>query len=85
MEKAAFIVRKVLLSIIFLYRYFLSPFLGPNCRFHPTCSCYAEIAIQRFGAIRGVTLSLKRILCCHPWHVGGYDPVPPKTGLQQDP
>jgi putative membrane protein insertion efficiency factor len=58
------------------YRYALSPMLGRSCRFHPSCSEYAQEALERHGALRGVWLALKRIGRCHPWHRGGYDPVP---------
>lgn len=71
-------MKRVLLGLIRGYRYFLSPFLGPTCRFLPTCSAYAIEAIETHGAIRGSWLALKRIAKCHPWHGGGLDPVPPK-------
>lgn len=71
-------MKRVLLSLIAGYRYFLSPFFGPSCRFHPTCSAYAIEAIESHGAIRGSWLALKRIAKCHPLHRGGLDPVPPK-------
>ncbi|WP_349258602.1 membrane protein insertion efficiency factor YidD [Steroidobacter sp.] len=58
------------------YRYLLSPMLGPTCRFYPSCSCYAEQALQQHGALRGSYLTVRRLLRCHPWHEGGYDPVP---------
>ena len=58
------------------YRYILSPMLGPTCRFYPSCSCYAEEALQQHGAIRGTYLTVRRLMRCHPWHEGGYDPVP---------
>ncbi len=74
-EKA---MRTILISIIKAYRYLLSPFLGNNCRFHPSCSEYAETAIRRFGVLRGGWMSVRRIGCCHPWHEGGIDPVPEK-------
>ena len=58
------------------YRLAISPLLGPRCRFYPSCSSYALEALERHGAVRGLWLALWRILRCHPWHPGGYDPVP---------
>lgn len=75
-------MRSVLISLIRLYQLVLSPWLGSNCRFYPTCSCYAHEAIEQHGPARGVYLSARRILRCHPWHPGGYDPVPPPTSLK---
>ena len=66
----------VVLAPIIFYRYFISPLLGINCRFSPTCSEYAKDAITRHGALRGGRLTVKRILKCHPWGGSGYDPVP---------
>jgi uncharacterized protein len=56
----------------------ISPYLPNSCRFHPTCSQYAIEAIERFGVARGSSIAIKRILRCHPFYPGGYDPVPPK-------
>jgi uncharacterized protein len=67
---------KLLLLLIKAYRYGISPLLGPSCRFFPTCSEYAAQAIEKHGAGHGGWLALKRIARCHPWHPGGYDPVP---------
>lgn len=75
-------MRVVLKSLIRLYRYFVSPMLGPNCRFYPSCSCYAEEAIEHHGIVRGSYLTARRILRCHPWHSGGYDPVPPPHSIK---
>lgn len=65
-----------LTAAIRAYRYIISPMLGPTCRFYPSCSCYAEEALQQHGAIRGSYLTVRRLMRCHPWHEGGYDPVP---------
>lgn len=69
------IIQKIFLSIIKVYRFF-SKYTPPVCRFTPTCSQYAYEAIKKYGAIKGGFLSIKRILKCHPYHKGGYDPVP---------
>ena len=69
-------MKHILSASIRVYRYAISPLLPPSCRFHPSCSAYALEAVERYGAVRGAWLALKRLLRCHPWHRGGYDPVP---------
>jgi putative membrane protein insertion efficiency factor len=66
----------VLIALLRFYRYAISPMLGRNCRFHPTCSEYAIEAVQRHGALRGGWMAAKRVGRCHPFNPGGYDPVP---------
>ena len=68
----------LLITLIRGYRFLISPLFPPVCRFHPTCSQYAIEAIERFGIVQGSWLAVQRILRCHPYHPGGYDPVPPK-------
>ncbi|MDJ0599197.1 MAG: membrane protein insertion efficiency factor YidD [Crocosphaera sp.] len=70
-------MKKILILLIQGYRKFISPLFPPSCRFQPTCSQYTLEAIEKFGALQGSWLGLKRILRCHPFHPGGYDPVPP--------
>lgn len=65
-----------LIGLVRGYRLLLSPWLGSSCRFEPTCSAYALVALERHGALRGGALSAGRILRCHPWCAGGHDPVP---------
>jgi uncharacterized protein len=74
-------MRQVLMGIIRIYQLTLSPLLGPRCRFYPSCSCYALIAIECHGVFRGSWLGLKRLMRCHPFAQGGYDPVPGKRPI----
>jgi uncharacterized protein len=70
-------IKKLAILVIRGYQVFVSPILGGRCRFYPSCSLYAEIAIERYGLLYGAWLILKRLLKCHPWYKGeGYDPVP---------
>jgi putative membrane protein insertion efficiency factor len=68
--------RKLLMWMIRGYQLGISPMLGPRCRFYPSCSCYAHTAIERYGVLRGGWLGFRRLLRCHPFREGGYDPVP---------
>ena len=72
-------LRQILLWTIRGYQLAISPMLGPRCRFYPSCSCYAHTAIERFGVWRGFWLGIRRLLRCHPFAEGGYDPVPDKS------
>ena len=69
--------QKIAITFVKAYQRWLSPLLGNNCRFHPSCSYYAIKAINRFGVLKGCWLAGKRILKCHPLNAGGLDPVPP--------
>lgn len=69
-------MKKILIFFIKIYRKYISPMKPPSCRFYPTCSQYSIEAIEKYGALKGSVLSIKRILRCHPLNPGGYDPVP---------
>jgi len=71
---------RLLLVMITGYRRFISPLTGPHCRFAPSCSAYALEAVRVHGALRGLWLAVRRIGRCHPFHPGGFDPVPPAAG-----
>ncbi|MFA6408702.1 MAG: membrane protein insertion efficiency factor YidD [Gammaproteobacteria bacterium] len=73
---------RIIIALLGFYRYFISPVLGSRCRFYPSCSAYAREAVERHGAWRGGLLALKRICSCHPFHAGGYDPVPKKLKMR---
>lgn len=68
--------RNVLIAVMMLYRKFISPIYGDVCRYYPTCSAYAVEALHRFGVLKGVYLTTKRLVRCHPWAAGGVDKVP---------
>lgn len=70
------LLARIFIAMIRLYQYFLSPVFGTQCRFTPTCSHYAADALNKYGAVKGVYLTSRRLLRCHPWCDGGYDPVP---------
>ncbi|WP_320043318.1 membrane protein insertion efficiency factor YidD [uncultured Desulfobacter sp.] len=69
-------IRQLLSILIRFYQIFISPLLGAHCRYEPSCSHYALEAIQKYGSIKGSILAIKRVLRCHPFRPGGYDPVP---------
>lgn len=69
-------MKSILIFVINIYRRFVSPLKPPSCRFYPTCSQYAIHAIEKYGAFKGTFLSIKRVLKCHPFHPGGFDPIP---------
>ncbi|HZN54543.1 MAG TPA: membrane protein insertion efficiency factor YidD [Candidatus Polarisedimenticolaceae bacterium] len=71
--------RAALAGLLRAYKRFLSPLLPPACRFQPTCSEYAVEAVETHGAVKGAALASRRLLRCHPWSAGGFDPVPPST------
>ncbi len=75
-------MRSLFIGIIKLYQILISPLLGPNCRFHPTCSHYAIEAIAKHGVFKGGYLSVRRLIKCQPLHEGGLDPVPEKKDKQ---
>jgi len=70
------ISNRILITLIRVYRICLSPVLPSSCRFYPTCSEYSMLAFQNFGFFKAASLSIKRIVKCHPFHPGGYDPLP---------
>ncbi|MDP2827351.1 MAG: membrane protein insertion efficiency factor YidD [Sulfuricellaceae bacterium] len=67
---------RIFIFLVKLYQYLLSPMIGPSCRFTPTCSEYTLQALKKYGSFKGLWLGAKRIGRCHPWHDGGYDPLP---------
>lgn len=78
MEKAESPMQRILIALVKGYQKTLSPIIGQQCRFHPTCSHYSIEAIKVHGSVIGSWLTIKRILKCQPLHSGGFDPVPPK-------
>ncbi len=69
-------MKYALLALVRFYQYAISPLLGQHCRFHPSCSAYMAESLQKYGAIRGAWLGVKRIARCNPWCRGGFDPLP---------
>ena len=69
-------MKALLLALLRAYQYAVRPLLGANCRFYPSCSDYAKEAVERHGAYHGAWLAMRRVLKCHPYHPGGFDPVP---------
>jgi putative membrane protein insertion efficiency factor len=72
-------LKMIVLKLIVLYQRFISPLLAPRCRFYPSCSQYCFDAVEQYGIKKGLFLGIKRVLRCHPFNEGGYDPVPPPT------
>ena len=71
-------MQKVLVMLLKVYQYLVSPWFGQTCRFYPSCSCYTIEAVEKRGVLMGLWLTIRRIGRCHPWHPGGFDPVPEK-------
>ncbi|MCW8906629.1 MAG: membrane protein insertion efficiency factor YidD [Sedimenticola sp.] len=76
LQRGAFGVKRMVLWLLKGYTYLLSPLLGNNCRYYPSCSAYTREAVQIHGVGRGLWMGMRRVLRCHPFHEGGYDPVP---------
>jgi len=76
-------LKKLFILPIRIYQWTISPFLGSNCRYSPTCSAYAVEAIEEWGPLKGIWLGLRRILKCHPWGAQGYDPVPKRKPVNK--
>ncbi len=76
LELLTSLVARFLIALIKCYQYLLSPFIGQQCRFSPSCSQYAIDAIKKYGGIKGCYFSIKRLARCHPWCAGGHDPIP---------
>jgi hypothetical protein len=70
------VAKKVFIALLAFYQRLVSPAFPPRCRFYPSCSHYAKEAIEKYGALKGVFLAIRRVLRCHPLHPGGVDPVP---------
>lgn len=70
----------ILVSLLRVYSYCISPFLGSHCRFYPSCSQYSIEALKKYGLFKGAMLTTKRLSKCHPWHEGGLDPLPESRG-----
>lgn len=77
-------MKTLLLGALRLYQIVLSPWIGNQCRFYPTCSEYARQAVETHGSLRGSALAAKRLCKCHPWHPGGFDPVPGREDTVDD-
>ena len=76
-------VTYILIKFIVLYKYLISPLIGPSCRYLPTCSEYSIEALKTFGLYKGLLLSIKRIFSCHPWSNGGFDPIKKKIKVKK--
>ena len=77
------ILTKILIKLIKIYKYLISPLIGPSCRYLPTCSEYSIEALKTYGFSKGLMLSFKRILSCHPWGNSGFDPVKKETKVKK--
>ncbi|MED3549039.1 membrane protein insertion efficiency factor YidD [Cytobacillus praedii] len=77
-------LKQLMIGIIRFYQIVISPLKPPTCRFYPTCSHYGLESVKRFGALKGGWLAIKRIVKCHPFHPGGFDPVPEKALNKKD-
>jgi uncharacterized protein len=69
-------MKQLFFILIKFYQYMISPLTGRNCRYYPTCSAYALEAVEKYGSLKGGYLAVKRVMRCHPFHAGGFDPVP---------